>query len=656
MATLNQTRLEEQKKQRRKNMLTVTLIEMLFSIYLVSIMVQLLEGIADENFINEGLQGLKLNYSYLYAVNEMLIPKMDIHKMLFLLIQAAYFTYIVMITNPYEEKIEKTDSFYITPEIKKPKPAGNGQCGNARFLREDEKEELYEKFTWNGDLKDIQIEKGGIVVNYKKQGKTEIIYYIKKSVHTLIRAATGFGKTRRILLETIALQLLSGISIVNSDVKGEIYYYTSPFARQIGYETYPLDFRNPRKSIHYNFMQPIIDEIDRGDQAKAIDNTWDLVSALVGEAKGERIWHDGECATIAATLLILATEAPREYRNLTNAYAFLSYMCQPDEYGNTPLNQYMMTLQDNHPAKMVFSQATIAPHRTRSSFYTSALGTLRLFTNPSIAEMTSRSDFRLEDIATKKCALYMMIPDEKDTYYPLITLLITQMYSAFVSVANHNGGEVINPVDFNLDEVGNFPKIPVLGNIVSAGRSRGIRANLIIQDDQQMQKIYEKEYRNIQTNCKCKIFLGGDDTETLERICKPIGSYTAESNSASSSTSGKLTGTDSNVSISQSSQLTGVKLLEPSELQLFKEPYALCQVTGERSAVNQLPDLSSYYFNEMFGLGDEKHNQKIIMEREAEREERSIPEINLWGIWEQYRQPEETGAEVPEQTNISFLD
>ena len=41
---------------------------------------------------------------------------------------------------------------------------------------------------------------------------------------------------------------------------------------------------------------------------------------------------------------------------------------------------------------------------------------------------------------------------------------------------------------------------------------------------------------------------------------------------------------------------------------------------------------------------------------QAEREERSIPEINLWGIWEQYRQPEETGAEVPEQTNISFLD
>lgn len=655
MATLNPKRLEEKKRKKRRAILIFTITEMLISIWLASLAAQFITEIAAGSYLNGGLQGMKINLSYLYAVKEILKPQMEIHKAIFLLLQALYFTYTVMIENPYNEKIEKTDIFYVTPDIPKPVPSGNGQHGRARFLREDEKEELYGKLVIDeGNTEKLDIKNGGVVVNYKKEGEKEIIYYIQSPVHTLIRAATGLGKTRRVLLETIALQLLSGISIVNSDVKGELFYYTSPFAKKRGYEIFAFDLRNPRKSIHYNFMQPIIDEIENGDQAKAIDYTWDLVSAFVGEPKGERIWHDGECAAIAATLLILALEAPKEYQNLTNAYAFLSYMCQPDEYGNVPLNEYMRSLDDSHPAKMVFTQATIAPYRTRSSFYTSALGTLRLFTNPSIAEMSSRSDFRLQDIAMKKCALYMMIPDDKDTYYPLITLLITQMYSAFIDVANRNGGEVKNPLDMNLDEVGNFPKIPALGKMASAGRSRGIRLNLVIQDDQQMEKVYEKDFKNIQTNCKCKIFLGGDDTDTLKRISGQLGSYTAESNSASTSSSGKTAGTENNISISQSSQLTGVKLLEPEELQLFKEPYALCQLTGERSAVNQLPDLSKYCFNEMFGLGDEEYNKKIIQKREGEREERAIPAIRLWGIWKQYEKSDE--PEEVENENISFLD
>ena len=58
-------------------------------------------------------------------------------------------------------------------------------------------------------------------------------------------------------------------------------------------------------------------------------------------------------------------------------------------YGQMLLNEYLNNLDDDHPAKGVFAMAQIAASKTRSSFFTSALGTLRLFTNPNIAAMTS---------------------------------------------------------------------------------------------------------------------------------------------------------------------------------------------------------------------------------------------------------------------------
>lgn len=639
MATLNEERIKEKKRKKRKTIFLMTLGEIILAVWMTNIGTQIMNHV----FFERGKE-MAINLSLILAIKTLVTERINLY--IFLLIECLYFYYLIMVQNPYTEKVEKVDTFFVTPEIEKPVPAGNGQHGSERFLREDEKERLYKKIEWTGDIKEIDVNDGGIIVNYRREGKKEILYYIGAETHTLIIAASGGGKTRRVLLGTIFLQIMSGISSLISDVKGELYYYTSKFAESMGVLTLGFNLRNPRKSVHYNFMQPILDAFENGDEAKAIDYTWDLVGVLVGEKKGEPLWYNGESASIAACVLIVALNAPEEYRNLTNVYFFLAYMCKTDEYGEMPINNYIARLPDTHPAKGVFMMAQLAPYKTRSSFFTSALGTLRLFTNPSIAEMTSKSDFRLEDIVKKKSMLYMMIPDEKKTYYPIASLLITQFYCIAVDVADRNGGITPVPVDMNLDEVGNFPFIPVLGGICSAGRSRGIRANLVIQDEQQMESKYKEDYRNIRTNCKNKIFLQSDDETTLKRISEDLGEYTVESGSVSNSVSGKSAGTDGSVSISSSANLTGCKLLSPAELSRFKNPYALCLLTGEYGAVNNLPDLSEHYCNEIFGLGDKEHNRKIIMERDAGIPERTIPPVQLWGIWNQLKKKEEKKEEV----------
>lgn len=282
-------------------------------------------------------------------------------------------------------------------------------------------------------------------------------------IHTRLQyGATRSGKTRTVVLQTIATLGISGAnnknggeSIIISDTKGELYNYTSEFMKKLGYETIVIDFKNPLKSNHYNFLQPIIDSVNMGDYRKAEEYAWDITQALVGtdDSKTERIWKDGEMSIIAGTIMAVVYENKDnpEFQNLTNVYTFISEMCMSED-GEMPINNYIRDLKPENPASRIFNIARIAPDRTRGSFFTSALTTLKLFTSDSIYTMTCESDFDLKDTGNKNRVIYIILPDERIAYYPLASLFVNQQYVSLVEVADLRGGELKNRVNFVLDE------------------------------------------------------------------------------------------------------------------------------------------------------------------------------------------------------------
>ena len=144
-----------------------------------------------------------------------------------------------------------------------------------------------------------------------------------------------------------------------------------------------LDFKNPEKSSRYNLLQPIIDAVNRGEMDKAEMYAWDITNILVGDnTSNEKIWENGEKSTIAAAILCVVVDNAKrpEYQNLTNVYWFVAEMCKA--VGNkTPMQEYVKKLRPGHPARALLSISDVAPSRTKGSFYTSALTTLRLFTS-----------------------------------------------------------------------------------------------------------------------------------------------------------------------------------------------------------------------------------------------------------------------------------
>ncbi len=553
-------------------------------------------------------------------------------------IQALFMMLFFMLFFTQKYGMYKANTEMITTNISIPKHYGQGQYGTSRFATNKEFDKTYTnlKFNKNQDYLMQSVSSGGVVVRYNSKRNYEEISVVSDNKHLICLGNTGSGKTRRILIESLCTLGLAGESIIVSDPKGELYQMTSQFFYKLGYEVNVIDFKTPKKSNKYNFLQPIINAIEDNDIKRAEDLTWDLVENIVQKANSnsDPLWENGEKSIIAGSIMtvLLENKNNRDYQNLTNVYCFISNMCQSDENGFMPLTEYIENLPEENPAKKIFSISTIAPEKTRSSFFTSALSTLRLFSSNSIYTMTNDSDFKLEDIGEKKCIRYIILPDERTTFYTLATLFVSQQYQALVNLADNRGGKLKIRNNFILEEFGNFTKIANFENMLTVSRGRNIRFSMFLQSFAQLETKYSKTVaQNIMDNAQVWIYLRTSSYETAEIISKKLGNYTVSINSQSSSVS------KNSDNMSESMSLASRKLLMPDEILRFENPYALILQSGYFSAKTEIPDLSKWQFNKVLGLGNEEENRIIREKVEKERKVLEEEKTKLWKIWENYK-------------------
>lgn len=544
----------------------------------------------------------------------------------------------------------KVDMIEITPEIHTPVPVGQGQHGTAKWLNKKDFDKVFDSVII--DSKKLMegkehIPAGGLVIgkedikkSFFSRKKKEKIYLITKDLHALIIGATRSGKTRNVVIETITMLILAGENVFIPDLKGEIRDYTEDTAKRCGYETICINFINPYESDRKNFLEPIVQALRRKDISRAIEETWSLVSQLVGEPPehGDKLWNDGEAATLAASIMAVCydNQDHPEYQNLTNVFYFITEMCS--EYrGALPLQFYIDSLPEDHPAKILLAATKVAAMRTRSSFYVSAIMTLKLLTIPAINQMTNASDFDIEKLIEegKKVIVYLCLPARDKTYFPLASLVLRQLSDLIDYAADEKyGGRV--PVRWNFvdDELGNFTKITNMRQQTSFGTGKGIRHFMFIQSYAQLDDVYgEKVSQIIQDNADIKIYLRSPNPTTKKKISEDLGNYTTRSYSKSNNTpSGTFRNGGSD---GESSNLMGRPLLYPDEVGKLQRPYSLVMSDSD-PAIMYAPDLSQYAMNEFLGMGDEEHNNRLRQKKAEEHKKNERPhnsKMELWGIW-----------------------
>lgn len=600
-------------------------------------------------------------------------------RQLFLLLEALV-ALICIVYYVCAKRTYQADTYKVTDTISIPMPYGQGQHGTAWFMTKKEMKKMYtslsvseidptvQKLLHNGDerfkatengkvishpdiIEKSLYDKAGIVLARETSSGSEQLPCITKDVHTLTIGGTGCGKTRCLVLQSICALALAGEGIVVNDPKGEIYHYTHLLLQSLGYEIKVVDFQSPRKSDHYNPLQLIIDAIndDRIDDAQTF--AWDLVTFIVEKNDhSEPIWTNGEMAVVAAAILcvVFDNKDNPQYQNLTNVYHFIANMCKT-ENKVMPIDAYMKKLPESHPAKALIAIAKIAPDRMGGSFYTSALTTLRLFITNDVYRVTCESEFSLDDFGKKpKQALFFILPDQKTTYYPIVTLLVSQQYEQLVTYAKRHGNRLPYRVNFILDEFGNFTAITDFNAKLTVSRGYGIRWNLFLQDFNQLVEKYGKEVSGIiKGNCRYWIYLQSNDVETNEEVSKRLGTYTTSTYSLGGTTQ-KYAAPSSSTNI----QLSQRNLLNVDEIGQIQRPYQLV-ISDAPPSVMYSPDISKWLFNRMLGLGNEEHNSKLIELDENSRPDRGgkHTEQLIWKPWEELQQPAEPQRVQPIGSN-----
>ncbi len=493
---------------------------------------------------------------------------------------------------------------------------------DSRFMTSKERDSNFppNNFSRLGDSK-----KDGVPVRafYEKNAGLKI--NIASPMHSIIIGSTGSGKTTTFINPMIQILAASGAgsSMIMTDPKGELFQLHSAFLQEKGYKVMVLDLRDTYSSFRWNPLGDIYDRyqmyIEAGnnilehtdpidsynslelqDEKETFNEKWyeydnraysdidkviidakmkrqiiydelyedlnDLVSVLCPiESSDDPVWEKGARSIVMATLLAMLEDSEKPELGMTKEkYNFynLNKAISNSENNFEALKNYFAGRSPIARCVSLSKQVTTAAENTLSSYMSIAFDKMSMFNDEGICSLTSATDIDPNIFADEKTALFMKIPDEKDTRHALASMFVLCIYKALIKKASAREDlSLPRNVYFILDEFGNMPKIDKFDKMITVGRSRKIWFNMVVQSYAQLNNVYGDTVADIiKSNCGMKMFIGSNDINTCKEFSELCGNMTVQTGSVSGSVMA-----DKDINYSQ--QIQQRPLIYPSELQ-----------------------------------------------------------------------------------------
>ncbi len=502
------------------------------------------------------------------------------------------------------------------------KQVNDSNLENSRWMNEREKRENFKiyKYTKIGEVTKDGIP---VMAELDRKGK-EMKVAFNSPCHAIVIGSTGSGKTTTFVSPMIQILAATkaGSSMVITDPKGELFDIHSQFLKDRGYDVKVVDLRDTYSSYRWNPLDSVWDAYEdyRNAHQKAYKRTddvtasgleivspkesfkegkeWfefegkayaeydkllsavkiyrkkiydevyedlnDLVSVLIPiENDKDPLWEKGARSITLATLLAMLEDSENEANGMTKEkfnFFNLTKILQNSNKDYEQLRTYFMGRSPISKAYSLSKQVCDAAPTTRASYMSIVYDKLTLFNDAGICALTSSSDFTAESLSDHPTALFLKIPDEKDTRHKLAAVFILNIYKTLIKIASARE-ELSLPrnVYFIMDEFGNMPKIEKFDKFITVGRSRKIWFIMIVQSYAQLNNVYGETVADIvKGNCGIKMFIGSNDMGTCKEYSELCGNITV----ATTSTSGTA---NSDTNYSTSVQVR--PLIYPSELQ-----------------------------------------------------------------------------------------
>jgi type IV secretion system protein VirD4 len=348
--------------------------------------------------------------------------------------------------------------------------------------------------------------------------------------HVMAFAPTRSGKGVGLVVPT--LLSWTGSTVVH-DIKGENWQLTAGWREKFSHCLLfnPTDARSAR----YN---PLL-EVRRGvNEVRDCQNIADILVDPEGALERRNHWEKtSHSLLVGAILHVLYAE---EDKTLARVATFLS---DPQRSFAATLRRMMATnhlgTADSPQVHPVVASAAREllnkSENERSGVLSTAMSFLGLYRDPTVAAVTSASDWRIADLveAVHPISLYLVVPpSDISRTKPLVRLILNQIGRRLTEELHGVGkdGEAAqgrHRLLMMLDEFPALGRLDFFETSLAFLAGYGVRAFLIAQSLNQIEKAYG-EHNAILDNCHVRIAFATNDERTAKRISDALGTATEQ--------------------------------------------------------------------------------------------------------------------------------
>lgn len=365
-----------------------------------------------------------------------------------------------------------------------------------------------------------------------------------------------------------------------------------------GYQIAVLDLRNPTRSDGNNLLHLINKYMDiyKADpknlaaKAKAEKYSKILAKTLINTSGGDSaqygqnaFFYDSAEGLLTAMFLLVAEYLPTEdadgnpieKRHIVSVFKLVQELLAPSRVkGKNQFQLLLEKLPPNHKARWFAGSALNTAEQAMASVISTVLSRLNAFLDSEMEQILCfDTAIDAEKFCNEKSAIFIVLPEEDQTKYFMVSLILQNLYREILTVVDENGGRLKNRVVFFADELGTCPPIQSLELMFSTSRSRGLMLVPIVQSiTGQLQKNYGKEGSEIIVdNCQVNLYGGfAPASQTAVELSKSLGSRTVMSGSISRGKNDP----------SQSLQMMERPLMTPDELKSMPKGSFIVAKTG----------------------------------------------------------------------------
>lgn len=264
------------------------------------------------------------------------------------------------------------------------------------------------------------------------------------------------------------------MSFLQTDTKGDVARNYGNIAKNCyGYNVSVLDLRNPTRSDENNILHLVNKYMDLYLQdntnlsAKAKTEKYAKITAKtiinIGGGDGNygqnAFFYDAAEGLLASVILLLAEFGDRNERHIVLVFKLIQDLIAKPEPKNSKSPMYFTTLMEKlpseHKAKWLAGAALNSADQAMMSVMSTALSRLNSFLDSEMEQILCfGTAIDAEQFCSEKSAVFIILPEEDNSKYFMVSLLIQQLYREILVIADENGGTLKNRVMFFADEFG----------------------------------------------------------------------------------------------------------------------------------------------------------------------------------------------------------